>query len=136
MTSFLLLAVFLPSALQDYRHRRVSNALTLPAFLAAWPLALYLGGPERLLFTLTVFLGCWLAWRTGGMGGADAKLATFLAALQPTALAVGGLVLVGLFLGMRWRWRERRSVPGVVGLYLGLVATGLLEGMGMVSRPF
>ena len=130
MIPLLLLAVFLPSALQDYRRRRVSNALTLPPFLAAWPLALYLGGPERLLFTLAVFLGCWLAWRTGGMGGADAKLATVLAGLQPAALAASGLVLAILFLGMRWRGDERRSLPGVVGLYLGLVVAGLVEGVG------
>ena len=53
-----VLALFLlPCALQDHRSRRVSNWLTLPAFFAAWPLALWLGGEERLFFTFAVFAG-------------------------------------------------------------------------------
>ena len=58
----LLVLWLLPCALQDYRQRRVANVLAILAFFAAWPLALWLGGTERVMFNLAVFAGCWLAW--------------------------------------------------------------------------
>ena len=91
----------LPCALQDYRTRHISNWLTVPAFLAAWPLALWLGGGDRLLFTLAVFAGCWLAWGLRSMGAADGKIATALAGVNPPALGLGVLFLVLGFVGMR-----------------------------------
>jgi Flp pilus assembly protein protease CpaA len=121
-----VLALFLlPCALQDHRSRRVSNWLTLPAFFAAWPLALWLGGEERLFFTFAVFAGCWLAWGMKSMGAADGKLATCMAAVSPAALGVGVLLLVVGFLGMRlWQGRSA-SLPAAVGFYGGAVAMAL-----------
>ncbi len=108
-----------PCALQDWRSRHVSNLWTVPAFLAAWPLAVWLGGEERLVLVFGVFAGCWLAWQMGTMGPADGKLATFLAALSPGGLALAGLVLAGWFLGHRLARGAAGRLPGVVGLYVG-----------------
>ena len=126
------LALFLlPCALQDHRARRVSNWLTLPAFFVAWPLALWLGGEERLLFTFAVFAGCWLAWGMKSMGAADGKLATIIAAVSPAALGVGVLLLVTGFVGMRM-WQGRSvSLPAAVGLYGGAVVVALFENWGL-----
>ena len=121
----LLVFFLLPCALQDYRARQVSNYLTLPAFFAAWPLALVLGGEERLFFTFAVFAGCWLAWGMRSMGAADSKLATCIAALSPTVLGLGGLLLVVGFVGLRLRQGEATSLPAAVGLYGGAVVMAL-----------
>ena len=127
-----LVLFLLPCALQDYRSRRVSNWLTLPAFCAAWPLALWLGGEERLLFTFAVFAGCWLAWGMSTMGGADGKLATTIAAVSPAALGMGVLLLVLAFLGMRLRRGKAASLPAAVGFYGGAVGMALLVGVGLL----
>jgi Flp pilus assembly protein protease CpaA len=44
----------LPCALQDYWTRRVSNWLTVPLFVLAWPVALLSG---KLPLTFAVFVG-------------------------------------------------------------------------------
>ncbi len=116
----LLLAWLLPCALQDWRSRRVSNWLTLPAFVLAWPGALWLGGEERLIFTFALFVGCWFAWQMQGMGAADGKIATALAALLPQAVLWSGGVLLLFFVYLRLR-RQEGGVPAVVGLYLGVL---------------
>lgn len=121
----ILVLWLLPCALQDYRSRHVSNWLTVPAFLAAWPLALWLGGSERLLFTFAVFLGCWFAWQMQGMGAADGKLATTLAALSPVALGMSGVLLAVGFLALRLRHSGSRSLPAAVVLYAGTVTVFL-----------
>lgn len=124
---FSALALFLlPCALQDYRSRRVSNWLTLPAFFVAWPLALWLGGEERLFFSFAVFAGCWLAWGMKSMGAADGKLATIIAAVSPVALGVGVLFLVLAFVGLRLRRGEAASLPAAVALYVGAISAFLL----------
>jgi Flp pilus assembly protein protease CpaA len=123
----LLVLFLLPCALQDYRTRRVSNWLTLPAFFAAWPLALWLGGEDRLLFTFAVFAGCWLAWGMKSMGAADGKLATCLAALSPAALGLGVLLLVVGFVGLRLRRGESASLPAAMGFYGGALAMQILS---------
>lgn len=122
----MLVLFLLPCALQDYHSRRVSNWLTLPAFCVAWPLALWLGGEERLFFTFAVFAGCWLAWGMKSMGGADGKLATTVAAVSPTALGMGVLLLVLAFLGMRLRRGKAASLPAAVGFYGGAVVAAML----------
>jgi len=121
-----LVLILLPCALQDYRSRRVSNWLTLPGFCVAWPLALWLGGEERLFFTFAVFAGCWLAWGMSTMGGADGKLATLVAAVSPSALGMGILLLVLAFLAMRLRRGKAASLPAAVGFYGGAIAAFLL----------
>ncbi len=113
-----LLAWLLPCALQDWRSRHVSNWLTLPAFVLAWPLSLWLGGEERLVFTFALFVGCWFAWQMEGMGAADGKIATALAALLPQAVLWSGGLLFLCFVGLRLR-RQQQSVPAVVVLFLG-----------------
>lgn len=60
-----LTAYLAPCAWQDWRTRKVSNWLTVPAFVAAWPLALWFSNLE---WTVAVFLGCYIAWQFKGMG--------------------------------------------------------------------
>jgi Flp pilus assembly protein protease CpaA len=125
LLALLLVLWLLPCALQDYRTRRVANWLTVPAFFAAWPLALWLGDGERLMFTLAVFGGCWLAWGMGGMGAADGKMATLIAAVSPIALGMGVLLLVLGFVGVRlWRGQSA-SLPAGVAFYGGAVGVAL-----------
>lgn len=143
MSAFLLawLPVGLPwwlllCALQDWRRRRVSNWLTVPPFLAAGPLAFWLGGPERLCLYVAVTLCVYLIWTEGGMGAADGKLAAFVAAVEPGALALGLVALWAMYGATRLRQRSRApgrvSLPGAVGLYIGLLAAqvGSLVGAG------
>lgn len=119
--NFLLVLWLLPCALQDYRTRRISNWLTLPAFVLAWPVALWLGGSERLILTFAVFVGCWAAWQMHTMGAADGKIAVALAAVSPAALGIGVVILVGIFAGL-WVWkRQSVSVPAAVGFYAGML---------------
>lgn len=114
-----LLALYLlPCAVQDLRTRHVSNWLTIPAFVAAWPLALWLG---NLSFALAVFAGCYVAWRAGGMGPADGKLAVLVAAVAPVGVLVAGLLAAALFVVTRRRARQARSLPGAVCLLGGAV---------------
>lgn len=126
----LILAWLLTCALQDWRSRQVSNWLTLPAFVLAWPAALWQGGEERLLFTFALFVGCWFAWQMKGMGAADGKIATGLAALLPQAVLWSGAVLLLFFVYLRLR-RQEGGVPAVVGLYLG----ALLAIVGSAGNP-
>lgn len=125
-----ILAWLLPCALQDWRSRHVSNWLTLPAFVLAWPAALWQGGEDRLLFTFALFVGCWFAWQMKGMGAADGKIATALAALLPQAVLWGGGLLFLCFVGLRLR-RQQQSVPAVVVLFLGT----LLSIVGSSANP-
>jgi len=120
-----LLALWLlPCAIQDWRTRRVANWLTVPLFLLAWPCALAL---HTVPLTLATFAGCWFAFQfaAGGMGGADGKIATGVAALTPAAL-IAGLVLCGLACGsLRLRGVRNPHLPGAVCFYLGVVLTFL-----------
>jgi len=127
----LILAWLLLCALQDWRTRRVSNWLTLPAFVLAWPAALWQGGEERLLFTFALFVGCWFAWQMGGMGAADGKIATALAALLPQAVLWSGGVLLLCFVYLRLR-RRPQSVPAVVALFLGALLSIAGGGVGPI----
>jgi Flp pilus assembly protein protease CpaA len=118
-----LLALWLlPCAIQDWRIRRVANWLTVPLFLLAWPCALAL---HTVPLTLATFAGFWLAFQfdAGGMGGADGKIATGVAALAPVAFVMG-LVISGLACGiLRLRGERSPRVPGAVCFYLGVVLT-------------
>ena len=86
-----------------------------------WPVALWLGGSERLILTFAVFVGGWAAWQMHTMGAADGKIAVALAAVSPMALGMGVAVLAGMFAGL-WVWKRCSvSVPAAVGLYVGIV---------------
>jgi len=75
----------LPAAWFDYRSRRVPNWLTLPPL----PVALWWAwGHGTLGLTLTVLAAGYIAFRFGGLGGADGKIATVVAAVSPPALAL------------------------------------------------
>ena len=117
LRSVVLTFWLLPCARQDYRTRRVPNWLTVPLFVAAWPVALLTG---NLLLTFAVFIGVVVAWRWGGgMGPADGKLAVGLAACAPSALLAGVVAQGLLFLYARLRAGHATPLPGAVGLYLG-----------------
>ncbi len=126
-------------ALQDLRTRTVANWLTVPPFLAAVPLAWWLGGMERVGFTLLVWACLYVFWRDGAMGAADGKIATLLAAVQPASL-LWGLALLWVLYGLLWLGMKplgmnarQCSLPGVVGLFLGYVA--MQVGTGWESGP-
>ena len=90
-----LTAYLAPCAWQDWRTRKVSNWLTVPAFVIAWPLALWFGNLE---WTVAVFLGCYVAWQFKGMGAADGKLATLMAAVAPGTVLISTMLLFVVFL--------------------------------------
>ncbi|PKO22764.1 MAG: hypothetical protein CVU38_07575 [Chloroflexi bacterium HGW-Chloroflexi-1] len=120
----------LPCAIQDYRTRHVSNWLTVPPFLLAWPVALLNGA-----FGLTpaVFVGVYLAWALGaGLGPADGKIAVALAASAPPVLLAGILVQAGAFLVLRLRGKPRASIPGAVGFHAGGVVATLVLAVGRI----
>ena len=129
----------LPCAVQDWRNRRVMNLLTVPAFLAALPLALWRGGADRLGLTVLVLVCVWLMWRAGLLGAADAKVATVLAAAVPVSLVVG-LAVLWVWLALRWvsHWVRPGSwpwsgIPGVTGLYCGVVLTACLDAVSSIG---
>ena len=123
----------LPCARQDWRDRRVVNLLTVPPFLAALPLAHWLGGANRLGLAVLVLVCVWLMWREGLLGAADAKVATVLAAAMPASLTLGlGVLWLWLALGRISRWIRPSSwpwsgIPGVTGLYCGVVLMACLN---------
>ncbi|HEY66626.1 MAG TPA: prepilin peptidase [Caldilineae bacterium] len=109
-----LVAIWLlPCAIQDWRTRHLSNWLTIPFFLAAWPVALV---TERLPMTLAVFAEVYVAWAVkAGLGPANGKIAVSLAAFAPQALLMGVALQALAFLAYGSRsGRERRSLqwPG------------------------
>jgi Flp pilus assembly protein protease CpaA len=115
----LVMLWLLPCAIQDRRTRHVSNWLTVPLFLLAWPVALLTGNP---LLTLAVFVGVVVAWRWGsGLGPADGKLVVGLAACAPLALGLGALLELIGFAVLRLRGRRNAVIPGALWLYLGSV---------------
>jgi len=97
----------LPCAIYDLRHRRVPNWLTLPPL----PIALWWAwGHGTLGLALTVLAAGYIAFRFGGLGGADGKIATVVAAVSPPALALTGLLLLTGFIVQRLR-RKAHSLP-------------------------
>jgi len=97
----------LPAAWFDYRSRRVPNWLTLPPL----PVALWWAwGHGALGLTLTALAAGYIAFRFGGLGGADGKIATVVAAVSPPALALTGLLLLAGFIIQRLRGKAH-SLP-------------------------
>lgn len=122
--SVLMVLWLLPCAIQDRRTRHVSNWLTVPLFLAAWPVSLLVG---NFLLTLATFIGVYVAFRMdAGLGPADGKIAVGLAGIAPPALFAGVVVQALLFLVARLRTGQSVRMPGSIGYYLGAVAATLL----------
>ena len=97
----------LPAAWFDYRYHRVPNWLTLPPL----PIALWWAWAHGTLgLALIVLAAGYIAFRFGGLGGADGKIATVVAAVSPPALALTGLLLLAGFIIQRLRG-QRRSLP-------------------------
>jgi Flp pilus assembly protein protease CpaA len=120
-----LLALYLlPCAVQDVRTRHVSKWLTIPAFVIAWPLALWLG---TLPFTIAVFAGCYAAWRTGSMGPADGKLAVLLASVEPMGIVLATALAATAFPALRVTHCQQLCLPGVVLIEAGAMGLMLLH---------
>ena len=97
----------LPCAIYDVRHRRIPNWLTLPPL----PVALWWAwGHGTMGLALTVLAAGYIAFRFGGLGGADGKIATVVAAISPPVLALTGLLLLAGFVTQRLR-RKTNSLP-------------------------
>ena len=115
----------LPAAWFDHRHRRVPNWLTLPSL----PIALWWAwGHGALGLTLTVLAAGYIAFRFGGLGGADGKIATVVAAVSPPALAVTGLLLLAGFIVQRLSGQSR-ALPAAPFFLAAALLTLLLPGL-------
>lgn len=115
--SVLMTLWLLPCAIQDYRTRRVSNWLTIPLFLIAWPVAILTG---HFPLTFAVFIGVYIASKLEPrFGGADAKLMVGLAGFAPSALGIGLLLEVAALAVLRLRSRNAVTIPGALWLYVG-----------------
>ena len=119
----LALTVYLaPCAWQDWRTRKVSNWLTVPAFIVAWPLAIWCGNLE---WTVAVFVGCYVAWQFKGMGAADGKLATLMAAVTPGAIVISTMLMCVAFVVRAFYLKERSSLPAGLYFFFAIVIYGL-----------
>jgi Flp pilus assembly protein protease CpaA len=109
----------LPCAIQDRRTRHVSNWLTVPLFMVAWPVAILTG---HLALTCAVFVGVYVATKLEPRAGAaDGKLIVGLAAFAPLALGIGAFLEVVVFAALRLRGRRDAAIPGALWLYIGCV---------------
>ncbi len=122
--SGLMVIWLLPCAIQDLRTRRVSNWLTIPLFLIAWPVAIV---TDNFPLTFAVFVGVFVATKLEPrFGGADAKLMVSLAAFAPLGLAIA-VILEGLvLLLLRLRWRTAAVIAGASWLYLGAALNAVI----------
>jgi Flp pilus assembly protein protease CpaA len=115
----LVMLWLLPCAIQDRRTRHVSNWLTVPLFIVAWPVALLTG---HLALTFAVFVGVYVATKLEPRAGAaDGKLMVGLAAFTPLALGIGVLLEAVAFIVLRVRGQRNAAIPGALWLYLGSV---------------
>ncbi len=109
----------LPCAIQDRRTRHVSNWLTVPLFIVAWPVATL---TDHFVLTFAVFVGVYVATKLEPRAGAaDGKLAVGMAAFAPLALGIGALLEVMVFAVLRLRGRRDAAIPGALWLYIGCV---------------
>ena len=124
---------------QDARTRHVSNWITIPLFLMAWPLAWWLHGLEGLFLAGVVFLITFLAMPFG-FGAADGKLAVYLAAVGGVALVLLGLLINLLILMLARVFPEQarrlailheeegeRHIAGIPGFFLAAVVFLFVE---------
>lgn len=116
-----LLAIYLTVVgVWDLRTRKVPNFLTLPAMglVLVWRavrivLAVRHGQPVSPELTfIWYWLGAWLLWSLGAMGGGDAKLLMVLFGIFPTGRFLALLLVVSgsiMALLLMWRyWQQKR----------------------------
>ncbi len=114
----------LPCAIQDRRTRHVSNWLTVPLFIVAWPVALLTG---HFALTFAVFVGVYVATKLEPRAGAaDGKLMVGLAAVAPPALGIGVLMEAAVFVVLRLRGRQDEAIPGALFLCVGSLLNAVL----------
>lgn len=131
LRSVLMVLWLLPCAIQDRRTRHVSNWLTVPLFLLAWPVALLTG---HFALTFAVFVGVYVATKLEPRAGAaDGKLMVGLAAFAPLALGIGALLELGIFVVLRLCGRRDASIPGAVWLYVGSVLSSAISSTLMIA---
>ena len=131
--SVLMMVWLLPCALQDYRTRLVSNWLTIPLFLIAWPIAIVTG---QLSLTFAVFVGVYIASKLEPrFGAADAKLMVGLAAFTPLGLGIGLVLEVAAFAVLRLRRGKAVAISGALWLYLGCLLYSVVGLAGMLVDP-
>ncbi len=124
-----LILLLIPAAWFDARTRSIPNWLTLPPL----PLALWWArGHGALGLTLTVLAAGYLAFRFGGLGGADGKIATVVAAVSPPALALSGLLLLAGFIVNRLRGQPG-SLPAAPFF---LAATTIILLISLLPAPY
>lgn len=130
----LVMLWLLPCAIQDRRTRQVSNWLTVPLFLLAWPVALLTG---HFPLTLAVFVGVYVATKLEPRtGAADGKLMVGLAAFAPLALGIGVMLELAVFSVLRWRKQPGSSIAGALWLYLGALSAAIaLVTVHLLPRP-
>lgn len=115
--SVLMTLWLLPCAIQDYRTRRVSNWLTIPLFLIAWPVAIL---TDHFPLTFAVFVGVYVASKLEPQfGAADGKLMVGLAAFAPLAIAIAVLLEAIVFILQRLRGKRSPVIPGALWLWAG-----------------
>jgi len=115
--SVLMVLWLLPCAIQDYRTRRVSNWLTIPLFLIAWPVAFL---TDHFPLTFAIFVGVYVASKLEPrFGAADGKLMVGLAAFAPLALAIAVLLEAIVFILQRLRGKRSAVIPGALWLWAG-----------------
>jgi Flp pilus assembly protein protease CpaA len=129
----LVMLWLLPCAIQDRRTRHVSNWLTVPLFVLAWPVAIL---TDHLALTFAVFVGAYVATKLEPRAGAaDGKLMVGLAACAPLALGIGVLLEGMAFAMLRLRGRRDASIPGALWLYLGCVlSAGMWSFQALVGQ--
>ena len=127
--SVLMVLWLLPCAIQDRRTRHVSNWLTVPLFILAWPVAIVTG---HIALTFAVFVGVYVATKLEPRAGAaDGKLMVGLAAFAPLALGIGVLLEVVAFAVLRLHCRQETAIPGALWLYVGCMLSAIL----LFARP-
>jgi Flp pilus assembly protein protease CpaA len=122
--STVLVLWLLPCAIQDRRTRHVSNWLTVPLFIVAWPVALLTG---HFALTFAVFVGVYVATKLEPRAGAaDGKLMVGLAAFAPLALGIGVLLELAVFAVQSQCKRSGIAIPGALWLYVGALTAAIV----------
>jgi len=116
-------AVMAGALYSDVTQGRIPNALTYPAILVGFALAMGTGGLPLVLSSLQGFaLGftiLFLGMMFGGIGGGDVKLAAALGALTGLQTTILGLLYMGLLSGamalgiMIWKGKLLRSLKNM-----------------------